>query len=413
MRYLLIAGLLSLRLVAGQPVFAGAKGFGTDTPAGNGGKILRVTNLNSEGPGSLRAAVGTKGPRLIVFEVGGVIDLNMKPLVIAEPFVTIAGQTAPSPGITLIRAGVDITTHDILMQHIRVRMGDAGQPKKSGWEPEVTTKGPQSYNIVVDHCSTSWAVDENLSASGPRYNGPEGTSHRITFSNNIIAEALRDSSHTKGPHSKGTLIHDNVRDVAVIGNLYAHNDDRNPYFKAFTTGVIVNNVVYNAGRYAIEVNWIPEEWTGKSVKPENARVAVVGNVVIQGPNTPPNLAAISKKGDVYAEDNISLARDGKPAPMMSGEINLLKDKPVWPAGLVAKPANDTVEWVLAHAGARPQDRDEVDKRIVRDVRNRQGRFIDSQEEVGGYPKVAPVRRALDVPKTNVEAWLAKLAAGLE
>lgn len=404
---------LALSLSAGQPVFPGAQGFGIDTPAGRGGQILRVTNLNSEGPGSLRAAIETKGPRIIVFEVAGVIDLNMKPLVIAEPFVTIAGQTAPSPGITLIRAGIEIGTHDILMQHIRVRMGDAGQPKKSGWEPEVTTKGPQCYNIVVDHCSMSWAVDENLSASGPRYNGPEGTTHKVTFSNNIIAEALKDSSHTKGPHSKGTLIHDYCREVAVIGSLYAHNDDRNPYFKAFTTGVIVNNVVYNPARYAIEVNWVPSEWTGKNVTPENAKVAVVGNVVIQGPNTPPSLAAISRMGDVYAEDNISLDRSGKPAPMMSGDIRVLKEKPVWPAGLSPRPAKDTVAWVTAHAGARPKDRDDVDKRIVRDFEARQGRLIDSQQDVGGYPKVAPVHRALQVPQTDVQGWLAKLAAELE
>ncbi|HEY1336299.1 MAG TPA: hypothetical protein VGF59_02255 [Bryobacteraceae bacterium] len=404
---------LALPLTASQPVFPGAKGFGVETPAGRGGQIIRVANLNSEGPGSLRAAIETKGPRIVVFEVAGVIDLNMKPLVIAEPFITIAGQTAPSPGITLVRAGIDMTTHDILLQHIRVRMGDAGRPKKSGWEPEVTTKGAQCYNIVVDHCSMSWAVDENLSASGPRYNGPEGTTHNVTFSNNIIAEGLRDSSHSKGPHSKGTLVHDNCRNIAVIGNLYAHNDDRNPYFKAFTTGVIVNNVVYNARRYAIEVNWIPQEWEGKNVKPENARVAVVGNVVIQGPDTPPTLAAVSRMGDVFLEDNLSLTRDGKPAPMTSGEIKLLQEKPVWPAGLKPMPAKDTVAWVTTHAGARPKDRDAVDKRIVRDFEQRQGRLIDSQEEVGGYPKMEPVRRALDIPRQNVEAWLAKLATELE
>jgi hypothetical protein len=276
-----------------------------------------------------------------------------------------------------------------------------------------TRKGEYGYNIVVDHCSMSWAVDENLSASGPRYDGPQGTSHNLTFSNNILAEGLRDSSHTKGSHSKGSLIHDNCRNIAVIGNLYAQNDDRNPYFKAFTTGVIVNNVVCNPDRYAIEVNWIPEEWVGQNVQPENARVAVVGNVVIHGANTPAGLAAVSRKGDVFLEDNISLDRDGKPAPMTAGEINLLKQKPVWPAGLVAMPAKDTVAWVIAHGGARPKDRDEVDKRIVRDFEQRHGHFIDSQEEVGGYPKVAPVRRNLDVPKQNVEAWLAKLAVELE
>src|SRR3954469_25438368 len=136
----------------------------------------------------------------------------------------------------------------------------------------------------------------------------------------------------------------------------------------------------------------------QNVTPENARVAVVGNVVIQGPNTPPSLAAISRMGDVYADDNISLDRSGQPAPMMAGEIRVLKEKPVWPSGLSPRPAKDTVAWVTAHAGARPKDRDAVDKRIVRDFEARQGRIIDSQQEVGGYPKVAPVHRALQVPQ---------------
>lgn len=405
--------VLALPVLAGETVFPGAKGFGVETPAGRGGQILRVINLNSEGPGSLRAALNTKGPRIIVFEVAGVIDVNRMPLVISEPFVTVAGQTAPSPGITIIRGGIDMKTHDILLQHFRVRPGDAEQPKKSGWEPEVTTSSPECYNIVVDHLSISWAVDENLSASGPRYNGPAGTTHKVTFSNNIIAEGLYDSSHSKGIHSMGSLIHDNCRDIAVIGNLYAHNNQRNPYFKAFTTGAIVNNVVYNPGKYAIQVNWIPAEWEGRNVKPENARVSVVGNVVIHGANTMANLGAVSPKGDVYLEDNIALDQAGKPAPITAGEINVLKEKPSWPEGLAAMPAKDTVAWVIAHSGARPKDRDEVDKRIIREFQERKGHFIDSQEQVGGYPKVKPVERKLDVPKQNVDAWLAKLAHDLE
>jgi len=99
-----------------------------------------------------------------------------------------------------------------------------------------------------------------------------------------------------------------IANIAVIGNLYADNDDRNPYFQTFTTGVIVNNVIYNAARYAIEVNWIPDEWAGKNVRPENARVAVVGNAVIQGPNTAHTLAAVSRKGDVYLEEHLAYSR---------------------------------------------------------------------------------------------------------
>ena len=104
-----------------------------------------------------------------------------------------------------------------------------------------------AYNILIDHCSISWAVDENLSASGPNTEGPDATSRRIAFVNCIIAECLNDASHSKGPHSMGSLIHDFCREIAIIGNLYAHNANRNPYFKAFTTGVIVNNLIYNPG----------------------------------------------------------------------------------------------------------------------------------------------------------------------
>lgn len=403
---------VALPILADQTVFPGAKGFGVESPAGRGGKIIRVTSLDSEGPGTLRAALDEKGPRIVVFEVAGVIDLNRKTLVISEPFVTIAGQTAPSPGITIIRAGITLKTHDILMQHIRVRPGDAGQPKKSGWEPEVTTSGGEAYNIVIDHCSMSWAVDENLSASGPRYDGPKGTTHKTTFSNNILAEGLYDSSHAKGIHSMGSLIHDNCQDIAIIGNLYAHNNQRNPYFKAFTTGVIVNNVIYNPGKAAIQVNWVPDEWKDKGVKPENARVSVVGNVVMFGANSVEGLGAVSRKGDVFLDDNIALDAAGKPAPMTVGEINILKTKPSWPAGLVAMPAKDTVAQVIAHSGARPKDRDEVDKRIIREFQEHKGHFIDSQEQVGGYPRVTPVKRKLDIPK-DVDAWLAKLARDLE
>ena len=392
--------------IAGSPVFPGAQGFGVETAAGRGGRILRVTNLNSTGPGSLRAALETKGPRIVVFEIGGVIDLQRNNYEIAEPFLTVAGQTAPSPGITIIRGGIVMKTHDILLQHIRVRPGDAEQPKKSGWEVEVTTSGGDAYNIVVDHCSISWAVDENLSASGPRLDGPQATTHNVTFSHNILAEGLYDSSHAKGIHSMGSLIHDHCTNIAVIGNLYAHNNDRNPYFKAHTTGVIVNNLIYNPGRAAIRLSWVPDEWKGAKIRPANARVSIVGNVMYAGANTTAGLALVAAKGDAFLADNLAFDRAGKAAPITAGEINVLPEKPSWPAGLTAMPASQTVAWVTAHAGARPKDRDAVDLRIIRDFEQRQGKFIDSQEQVGGYPHAAPVTRKLDVPK-DVDAWLCK------
>ena len=177
------------------PAFPGALGWASRTPGGRGGQIIRVTNLNSEGPGSLRAAIEAEGPRIVVFEVGGVIDLGRKTLKLQSPFITIAGQTAPSPGVTLIRGGMDITAHDVIVQHIRIRPGSAGGEWMSGWdEDSIATVG--AHNVIIDHCSLTWATDENLSASGPRFTGstPEewraGTSHDSTFSNNLGGESL-------------------------------------------------------------------------------------------------------------------------------------------------------------------------------------------------------------------------------
>src|SRR5262249_188213 len=156
--------------------------------------------------------------------------------------------TAPAPGITLIRGGLQIRTHDVLLRHLRIRPGDAGRPKRSGWEPDVSTWGADAYNIVIDHCSISWGVSGNLSVSGPRAEAPVTTCRNITISQSIIAEALADSTHSKGSHSVGTLVNDNCTSVALIGNIYAHNDVANPSFRANATGVVINNVIYDPGR---------------------------------------------------------------------------------------------------------------------------------------------------------------------
>ena len=408
-----LIGVLFSVFIQAQPVFPGATGFGVDSPAGRGGQIIRVTNLDAEGPGSLRAALRAKGPRIVVFEVGGVIDLNRKGIRISEPFLTIAGQTAPSPGITLIRAGLAIDTHDILIQHIRVRPGDSGQPKKSGWEPDgIATSGGEVFNVTIDHCSISWAVDENLSASGPRTEGPAATSHKVTFSNCIIAEGLDDSSHAKGPHSKGSLIHDFCRDIAIIGNLYAHNGQRNPYFKAHTTGAIVNNVIYNPGRAAIQMGFVPSEWKDIARSPENGRVSIVGNVMIHGVDTRKGLPMVAHLGDAYLEDNLALDREGAPVAIAASGIRVLSEKPVWPAGFVALPSSEVVDSVVANAGARPRDRDATDERIIRDFLQGKGRLIDSQADVGGYPTPDKTERALQIPE-DVDAWLGELAHELE
>ena len=396
----------------------GLVGFGTDTVAGSGGQVIRVTSLAESGAGSLREALDTAGPRIVVFEVGGVIDLQQIDLSISEPFITVAGQTAPSPGITIIKGGLSIRTHDVLMQHVSIRPGDAGQPKGSGWEPDgISTSGGDAFNIVIDHCSLTWAVDENLSASGPRTEGPDATSHRITFSHCIIAEGLDDSSHSKGPHSKGSLIHDFVRDVSIIGCLYAHNDQRNPYFKAFTTGVIVNNVIYNPGTSAILLFYVPSEWDGTGLTPENGQFSIVGNVLYHGVDTRTGLGMIGP----YSGMRICTTMLPGTKTVFEAEIAYLSvvqldEPPVWPEGLVSRSecGSDTTEWVLQNAGARPGDRDPIDARIVATVRDNTGGIIDSQDDVGGYPTYSPTTRELMVPEdpNDVDAWLASFSEAL-
>ena len=407
MRIALVCVFASFSAVAAPVGFA-------DTRGGLDGRVIKVTSLESMGPGSLREALAAKGPRIIVFEVAGVIDLKKKALKVTEPFVTVVGETAPSPGITLIRAGVSISTHDVVVRHIRIRPGDAGAEKKSGWEPDgLCVAGGDAYNVVIDHCSLSWAVDENLSASGPRLEGALATARRVMFSNCIIAEGLSQSSHAKGEHSKGSLIHDFCQEIAVVGNLYAHNMQRNPYFKAHCTGVIVNNVIYDPGASAIQLGYSEKEWEGASVKPVNCRVSIVGNVMLHGASTKPGLALAGKQGDAYLEDNLAFLRDGSPAPLVAGAITQLAEKPVWPEGLRALPSGQVVEAVARRAGARPKDRDATDTRIIRNLLERKGRIIDSQEDVGGYPAVEKRERKLDVPADGLAEWLVEQAAAVE
>ena len=284
--------------------FPEAQGWAADSAGGRGGQIIRVTTLASSGPGSFKAAVDAKGPRIVVFEVGGVIDLGGQTLTIREPFLTIAGQTAPSPGITLIRGGIDLATHDAVVQHIRVRAGEAGYAKKSGHDFDAFSTQGVAYNVIVDHCTFTWGTDENLSASGPRFvgNTPDewraGTSRRITFSNNIIAESLKYATHAKIEHSKGSLIHDNVNDILIIGNLYAHNYERNPLFKGGVRGAIVNNLIYNPGPRVVHYNLMAEEWADHAY--QTGQISAVSNVFMGGPNTPPKtpLMQIGGYGDV-------------------------------------------------------------------------------------------------------------------
>ena len=395
------------------PAFPGALGWAATTPGGRGGQILRVTTLAPTGPGSLLAALEARGARIVVFEVGGVIDLERRSVRIEQPFLTVAGQTAPSPGITLVRGGIDIATHDVIFQHIRVRPGEAGAAKRSGLEIDAISTLGGAHDVIVDHCSLTWATDENLSASGPRFTGkdPEawrkGTSHRITFSNNIIAEGLARSTHSKGEHSKGSLIHDNVTDILIVGNLYAHNMERSPLFKGGVRGAVVNNLIYNPGPRAVHYNLIAEEWGDQPY--QLGQLSLIGNVLRAGPSTPSDLALFTLGGsgdiELYAEDNIVVDRLGRPLPAegrytTSGAVvRHAEQPPSMPEGLKPLAASEVQDAVIRTAGARPWDRDAVDRRIVADTIEGRGEIIDSEQEVGGYPVQPEARQAF-----NPAAW---------
>jgi pectate lyase len=392
---------------AEELAFPGAQGWAATTPGGRGGRILRVTTLAVTGPGSLAAALQTKGRRIVVFEVGGVIDLGRSVLRVSEPYVTIAGQTAPSPGITLIRGGLSIATHDVIVHHLRVRPGGADAPQRS-WEVDAITTQGGAHDVIVDHCSLSWSTDEVLSASGPRFEGAtpdewrRNTSRRITFSNNIIAEGLARSTHPKGEHSKGMLIHDNATDVLIVGNLFAHNWERSPLFKGGARGAIYNNLIYNPGPRAVHYNLIAEEWGDHTY--QTGRMVVVGNVLRAGPSTPQDLALFMFGGsgdlELHARDNVAVDRIGRPLPQTGryttapASVRAIPE-PELPPGVRVLPSVDVQDAVVRNAGARPWDRDAIDSRIVADTIEGRGGVIDSERDVDGYPTHALTRAKFD------------------
>jgi len=384
--------------------FPGAAGWAAATPGGRGGAILRVTNLNPNGPGSLRAALEARGPRIVVFEVGGVIDMGLANWTIDQPFLTIAGQTAPSPGITLIRGGIDIRTHDVVVRHIRIRTGVSGQAPRSGWEADaLSTVG--AWNVIVDHCTMSWALDENLSASGPRFQGAtvadwrRGASHDVTFSYNLLAEGIAHGSHPKGEHSKGSLIHDNATNILIYRNVYAHNYERSPLLKGGVQAALVNNLIFDPGAQAVHYNLMDLEW-GEHPH-QLGELSAVGNVLRGGLSTRGDIAflTIGGVGDLryHGRDNIAVDRQGRPLPMLgrytTSRARILEvARPViWPRGLAVLPADQVETHVLRFAGARPWDRDAHDIRVIFDVAEGRGEIIDDERQVGGYPRMEPTR----------------------
>lgn len=369
--------------------FPGAEGFGRVAQGGRGGAIIKVTNLNDGGPGSLRACIDAKGPRVCIFTVGGVIRFTSEPPIIRNPYITIAGQTAPGGGILLTHNGgaqgftplVAKRTHDVIIRDIRVRTDKNGVER--GSNDTITIE--DSYNVIVDHVSASWALDELINGQGQNDN--------VTISWSIFAEGVPR-------HDKCALLASNARQpqrMSFVKNLCAHNGDRNPDAN-FTPGScvnIVNNVFYNAQSQFTEI------WESQGGTPVN----VVNNFFKAGPNSHGAVAAIDRQtigstgvSKIYYAGN---QLDGVFRMVSEPVIAATVKAPVCGYG-AALPAADAYRQVLEQAGAFP--RDSFDTGIVSQVKRRTGRII-AKEAVRALPDIASGAPYRDTDNDGMsDAW---------
>lgn len=373
---------------------------GSSTRGGlvSGTRVISVTTLEDDGAGSLRSALAQKGPRVIVFEVGGVIRLTAD-LRIRNPDVTIAGQTAPDPGITLTGGSLRINTHDVVVQHIAVRPGPAESAKLNDNRDGISINGQRanaSYAVRVENVSVSWSVDEALSTW-------YATTRAVTIRNSIVAEALRSAGHSKGQHSMGLLVGTRTTGVEVTGNLLASNVHRNPVMGAGSSAFVANNYIVNPGLNAIHFY---SHDGSKKVSRDPTLATVVENVVVAGPSTskgmnairiPRDMAELSPDARLFIEGNILKGRDENAVISNSSRLPLLRAPEVTAPEWKVMPAEDVADHVLRYAGSRPSKRDAVDARLIDAIARGRERIIDSPGEVGGLPARSEVRGRPDIP----------------
>jgi pectate lyase len=392
---LALPALLLGTLTAAVPAFPGAEGFGATSMGGRGGRVMEVTNLNDAGPGSFRAALDAAGPRVVVFRVGGTIELKTE-VVLTHPFITIAGQTAPGGGITLkthpanTRSALTIanSAHDVIIRHLRSRPGphQGFPPTKSGRVADTSEVKDAlqilgARRVIVDHCSFSWATDEVVSTF---YDAQD-----ITIQWCVIAEALRKSRADQSLPGKGLLIGSKGgQRISVHHNLMAHNVGRNPLIKAAGVVDVVNNLVLAPATVAMaidaELGPSPANFVGNHVLAPKADGLAHGIAVVGG-----------GPFSLYLKDNLGprRLREDQPGELFVNATNngrrwitnVRHDAP----DITTHPAAAVFEQVLAGAGCRLPQRDAVDERLVADVRQNRTRVVDDPAEVGGWPELAP------------------------
>lgn len=362
------------------PAFPGAEGGGMYTFGGRGGKVITVTNLNDRGPGSFREACETGGARIVVFNVSGIIRLET-PINVRAPYITIAGQTAPGDGICIAGESFQVNTHDVIVRHMRFRRGDTRV-----WHREDSFGGNPVGNIMIDHCSCEWGLDENISFYRHMYDPSEGQYEakaekcptvNVTIQNTISAKALDTYNHSFGSTLGG-------ENCAFMRNLWASNTGRNPSIGWNGIFNFVNNVVYN---------WVHRSSDGGDY---TAMFNMINNYYKPGPATQVNSpvghrilkpeagrSKLNRKvyGRVYADGNIMEGHPEISADNWAGGIQiesqgntdgytaLMRSKEPFEMPYVRiMSAKESYDYVLNNAGATIPCRDIVDQRIIEEVR---------------------------------------------
>jgi hypothetical protein len=386
-----------------------------------GTRIIRVTTLADDGPGSLRAALTAAGPRVVVFEVSGYLDLQSR-IDILSPHLTVAGQTAPDPGIVIRGAGLALRTRDVSMEHIAVYPG-AGP---LGTDPRAVDalalisradRGHEVRRVVLRNLTLAHATDENLSLAGNAIG-------QVRVESSLLAKGLRAAGHPRVIHSMGLLIYPDVRDVSVVGNIFANNDRRNPVINPGVEVLVANNLIFGYGRNSIHVHG----GTSRGRSRLDLRSSIVGNVIMPTPDSscgiapvqvPPGVFQVAPSATLYLSDNLfdpRYATDHRcqtdPGLHRLTISRLAAASPVLDPDWTIRPASEVRSFVLMHAGMRPARRHPADAAIVRGVENGEGRMIDRAEDDGGFPFASGATRRLELPVSDTPSgqelrWLAE------
>lgn len=380
--------------LGGLAAFPGAVGFGKNATGGRGGTVIQVTNLNDSGSGSLRAALEAKGARTVVFRVGGTINLNSG-IHISNGNLTIAGETAPGGGILIKGNVVQVEANNVIIRYIRFRLGSSAPSDTDAFS--ITAWGGETVeNIIIDHCSFSWGVDENFNIRGSDLNS--SVVRNITVQNSVISEC-----------GYGVLLYQNVQNVSFFQNLLAFNAERNIRANYGFEGVfkfeMVNNLIYG--------------YSNSATNPSNGQKYTILNnkykLSTSFTYTHDKNAVGASAPDSGVPDSWTYAYiDGNILPsgwnLTASRVDpYIKSTPYATSGLtsIAYPANSIEDKILSHVGASLPTRDAVDTRIVNSYKNGTGTISTS----GTYPNIADGTPYKDSDSDGMEdSW--ELANGL-